>query len=92
MNTYWNGEIADCRRVIVRVGNSPFHAWWQTQWAGQLRRAVQVLDAGGKSRCFLDNEDGRAWEKVTIYRGWINPYCPFLPDDSEVVALQDDAA
>src|SRR5690349_18564592 len=61
--TYWNGEPTPCRRVVVRVGTVPKPTWWCAGLEGTERKAVEVNY--GAQRCYLDNENGSAWGKVT---------------------------
>jgi hypothetical protein len=65
--TYWNGEPAKCRRVVVVVGEAPVSTWWCARLRGTRRRAVEVRYAGHVF--YLDDEDGTGWAKVTIGRG-----------------------
>lgn len=70
--TYWNGEPAPARRVVVRVPpwNPDKHApqaWWkpyQRTW----RKAVEVR-YGKHIVIYLDDEDGSGWRKVTAGQG-----------------------
>lgn len=56
--TYWNGEPAKCRRVMVRVAerddSSPRIAWWSGM-EGTIRAAVEV--DYGESLFYLDDDD-----------------------------------
>lgn len=54
--TYWNGEPAACRRVIVRVGTVAKVSWWCHGLEGTERAAVEVVYAG--DTFFLDDDDG----------------------------------
>jgi hypothetical protein len=79
VETYWNGEPAECRIVRVVVGPAPLESWWCAKLAGTVRDAVRV-DYNGDT-FYLDNEDGRGWTKVTSRRG-----SPFAPSRSLPVA------
>lgn len=81
--TWWNGEPAQCRRVIVRVGTVERPTWWCAGLEGQERRAVEV-SYGGQT-FLLDDEDGSGWAKVTIGRGSPGYGHSSLPRDSEVL-------
>jgi hypothetical protein len=83
--TYWNGEPAECRQVIVRVGKSPVSTWWCADLEGKERRAVDVTSAG--QVFYLDNEDGSAWAKVTVGRGSPGYGHRGFPNDSELVRV-----
>jgi len=67
-STYWNGERADCARVLVRVGDSGrFPEYWARPLVGQVRAAVRVryYDV----TFYLDNADESGWRKVTLGHG-----------------------
>lgn len=53
--TYWNGEPATCRRVVVSVGTVPSPTWWSAGLEGSERHAVEVTYGG--SVFFLDDDD-----------------------------------
>lgn len=56
IRTYWNGEPAECRRVLVVVKESesdPPAAWWRGM-GGTERRAVEVRYAG--QTFYLDDQ------------------------------------
>lgn len=82
-NTYWNGEPANCRRVIVRVGTVEKPTWWCAGMEGTEREAVEVNYYS--QTLYLDNEDGSAWLKVTKGGGGPEWGHKSLPDDSEVI-------
>ncbi|HTG95730.1 MAG TPA: hypothetical protein VL866_24225 [Pyrinomonadaceae bacterium] len=81
--TYWNGEPANCRRVIVRVGTVEKPTWWCADMEGTERVAVEVNY--GKQTFYLDDENGSAWGKVTGGMGGPEWGHKSLPDDSEVI-------
>lgn len=81
--TYWNGEPADCRRVVVRVGTVERPTWWCAGMEGTERNAVEVNYCG--QTFYLDNENGSAWLKVTLGGGGPEWGHSSLPDDSEVI-------
>ena len=65
--TFWNGEPADCRRVLVVIADAPeFPLYWARALIGSVRHAVEVSNANqaGKQPFYLDNEDGSGWAKV----------------------------
>jgi len=68
METFWNGEPCEARKVNVVVGASPRPTWWCASLEGQTRAAVEVIYAG-QAPFYLDNEDGSGWRKVTDGRG-----------------------
>lgn len=85
-NTYWNGEPAVCRRVVVVVGHAQRPTWWCAELEGQERDAVEISDgnfAGG--RFFIDDEKGAGWWKVTEEGGGPQAGHRSLPSDSVVV-------
>jgi len=65
--TFWNGEPADCRRVIVVVADAEFPAYWARKYIGQERHAVEVNCAG--QTFYIDNENGSGWAKVRFAGG-----------------------
>jgi hypothetical protein len=71
--TYWNGELADARRVRVIVADDGrFPNYWAREFVGQERDAVEVLSGDAPDDVFpfyLDDEDGTGWVKVTTGRG-----------------------
>ncbi len=87
--TYWNGEPAICRRVVVIVGVQCPPSWWCAGLVRTARKAVEVVEGnfpGGSF--FIDDDDGSGWRKVTVGRG--APFGPYarhrsLPGDSIVV-------
>lgn len=81
--TYWNGEDADCRRVVVRVGTVERPTWWCAGMEGTERDAVEVKYYN--QTFYLDDENGLAWLKVTTGRGGPEWGHKSLPDDSEVI-------
>jgi hypothetical protein len=81
--TYWNGEPAQCRRVLVKVGTVERPTWWCAGLEGTERKAVEV-NYGGQRFC-LDNENGSAWLKVTLGGGGPEWGHSSLPDDSTVI-------
>jgi len=81
--TYWNGEPANCRRVVVRVGNVEKPTWWCAGMEGTERAAVEVNYYG--QTFYLDDENGSAWGKVTGGMGGPEWGHKSLPDDSEVI-------
>lgn len=81
--TWWNGEPAKARRVIVRVGHSKIATWWCADLEGQERKAVEVTY--GNEVFFLDDANGSGWAKVTVGRGSPGYGHSSLPDDSVVV-------
>jgi len=83
VRTYWNGEPADCRRVVVRVGRVERPTWWCAGMEGTERRAVEVNY--GNQIFYLDDENGSAWLKVTRGGGGPEWGHKSLPDDSVVV-------
>ena len=85
--TYWNGEPAHCRRVIVRVGTVEKPTWWCAGLEGTERKAVEVNYYGQKF--YLDDENGSAWRKVTLGGGGPEWGHSSLPDDSEVISVEE---
>jgi hypothetical protein len=85
--TYWNGEPATARRVVVRVGHALRPTWWCANLEGSERRAVEVTYAG--QRFYLDNENGSGWAKVTVGQGGPHWGHSSLPEDS--VVLREDS-
>jgi len=73
VETFWNGEPCTARKVIVIVGDAPLPTWWCAGLAGQQRKAVEVIYAD-QPPFYLDNDDGRGWDKVTVGRG--SPHYP----------------
>lgn len=77
---YWNGLPTQVRRVVVEVGTferpdsvAPEH-WkpWCAGLEGTHRAAVWVSLEGvnyGGGSCFLDDENGSGWAKVTEGHG-----------------------
>jgi hypothetical protein len=84
--TYWNGESANCRRVVVRVGTVEKPTWWCAGMEGTERSAVEVNYCN--QTFYLDNENGSAWLKVTKGGGGPEWGHKSLPDDSEVVRAE----
>lgn len=82
VRTYWNGEEATARRVVVVVGPPLRPTWWCADLFGQRRNAVEVI-YGGRS-FFLDDDNGDGWYKVTVGRGSPNVFHRSLPDTSTV--------
>ncbi len=66
--TYWNGESAHASKVYVTVADKgTFKYPWFKDLVGHVRKAVEVVYGG---HCFyLDDEDGRGWQKVTTGKG-----------------------
>ena len=83
-NTFWNGEPAECRKVIIRVGTVPVSTWWCNGVEGTQRKAVEVRYYD--ETFFLDNEDGSGWRKVTFGRGSPSWGHSSLPNDSVVLS------
>lgn len=83
VKTYWNGEPANCRRVVVRVGTVERPTWWCAGMEGTEREAVEVNYCN--QTFYLDNENGSAWLKVTKGGGGPEWGHKSLPDDSEVL-------
>lgn len=81
--TYWNGEPAQCRRVVVRVGVVETPTWWCAGLEGAERKAVEVVYSG--QTFYLDDENGSAWLKVTKGYGGPEWGHKSLPDDSTVI-------
>jgi hypothetical protein len=66
--TFWNGESAECRRVVVIVADAPqFSAYWARRYVGQRRHAVEVTYNG--RTFYIDNENGSGWAKVRFAGG-----------------------
>jgi hypothetical protein len=66
--TYWNGEECEAEKVKVIVADTGrFPKYWARPFVGQWRRAVRVTY--NDVIFYLDNEDGKAWWKVTTGRG-----------------------
>jgi hypothetical protein len=84
--TYWNGESANCHRVVVRVGTVEQPTWWCAGMEGTERSAVEVNYRN--QTFYLDNENGSAWLKVTRGGGGPEWGHRSLPDDSEVVRAE----
>lgn len=63
MQTYWNGEPCEARKVRVIIGPSERPTWWCANLAGAEREAVRV-EYGGRT-FYLDNQHGDGWRKVT---------------------------
>jgi len=87
--TYWNYEPTPCRRVVVRVGKPLRPTWWCADLEGQERKAVEV-DYFKEGPIYLDDEDGRGWNKVTGGRGGPEYGHRSLPDDSVVLRERDE--
>lgn len=66
--TYWNGESASARKVLITVMDDGFFPlYWAKEFVGQDRLAVEV-DYNGNV-FYLDDENGQGWYKVTIGKG-----------------------
>ena len=65
-NAFWNFTPCRAERVRVIVGDAPA-GWWCHGLKGTERNAVRVEYGGQKF--YLDNENGSAWDKVTLGRG-----------------------
>jgi hypothetical protein len=69
--TFWNGEPAEARRVVLVVADAPdFPAFWARAEGiiGQERYAVEVLSGNapeGSFPFYLDDDNGSGWHKVT---------------------------
>lgn len=87
MKGEWNGEPAEVRRVVVKVGEPLRPTWWCARLEGQEWDAVEVR-YGGRT-FFLDDSDGSGWAKVIFGHGSPNVSHRSLPDSSVVVADRD---
>ena len=66
--TFWNGEPANCAPGSGVVSSDlPAVGPWPARAKGQRIRVVRVFYAG--DHFDLDDEDGRAWRKVTNGHG-----------------------
>jgi hypothetical protein len=73
VQTYWNGEPADCRKVTLVVAEPvemPEHWLHGTGLIGKRVKAVEVPYWQGTM--YLYDEDGSGWFKVT--EGFGGPY------------------
>lgn len=84
MNTYWNGERCEAKRVVVRVGTVLEPTWWCAGMEGTERKAVRVRYQG--ETFFIDDEDGFGWRKVTVERGGPHAAHASLPGDSVIIS------
>lgn len=84
IETFWNGEPCEARRVLVYVGLSPLASWWCAPLAHTVRQAVEVRY--GEQHFFLDNEEGHeGWWAVTEGMGSPNHKTWSLPNESVVI-------
>lgn len=70
VQTWWNGELAPCRKVLALIADDPsFPHYWAREegLVGQEIPAVEVSYAGHVF--YLDDRTGSAWRKVTIGKG-----------------------
>ena len=66
--TFWNGEPANCAPGWGVVSSDlPATGDWPARAKGQRIRVVRVFY--GSEHFDLDDDDGRAWEKVTTGHG-----------------------
>ena len=86
MSAEWNGEPAEARRVVVRVGTPLRPTWWCARLEGQEWDAVEVRY--GDQTFFLDDSDGSGWAKVMFGHGSPQYGHRSLPAGSVVVSVK----
>lgn len=83
IKTYWNGEPAVVRKLIIKVGTVPKPGWWCAGMEKTRRKAIEVTQGG--QTFLLDDENNSAWLKVTEGMGSPQWGHRTLPDDSEII-------
>jgi hypothetical protein len=68
VDTYWNGEPCEARRISCVMADSPeFPRFWGRHLVGDRVDAVEVRYNGEKF--FIYDEHGEGWAKVTTGKG-----------------------